>query len=100
MPFVEINVDTYPGNVNIIDETMHSVAGAYNASMPKKANEFWRQLAYWWTEEIAALRRKTLALRRKAQRKRKRGFFGLETRFHRDAKKALKKAILASEHGC
>ena len=45
----------------LIDKTMHSVAEACNASMPKKAKKFWRQPAYWWTEEIAELRRKALA---------------------------------------
>ena len=83
-----------------IDVTMHTVSMACNASMPRKAKKCRRQPAYWWNEEIAELRRKALASRRKAQRKKKRGLLGPEARIYKDAKKALKKAILDSQHRC
>lgn len=40
-----------------------------NATMPKRGKKFQRNPVYWWSNEIAALRRECLAARRKSTRK-------------------------------
>ncbi|KAG8223374.1 hypothetical protein J437_LFUL001252 [Ladona fulva] len=56
--------------------------------------------AYWWTEEIAELRRNCLKLRRKAQRAR-RGTKGIDySSEHKSARKELRIAIKRSKFRC
>lgn len=69
-------------------------------SMPRKRLRN-RRPAYWWTEDIAFLRRKCLYLRRRAQRARKRGRNGAqEVADHKSANKELRRAIRQSQDRC
>ncbi|GJQ86991.1 hypothetical protein Trydic_g12575 [Trypoxylus dichotomus] len=52
----------------LVESTMSGIASACDASMPRKAPRHCKRAAYWWTAEIAELRRRCLRLRRIAQR--------------------------------
>ena len=54
----------------IAAETAKLLTRACNASMPRKRARRDKDPVYWWTEEIAELRRACLRLRRRAQRAR------------------------------
>lgn len=73
---------------------------ACDAAMPRRTGTVNRQPAYWWTEEIAELRRKCIKARRKAQRARGRATFSELQIYFRVCRLALKRAILASKNRC
>lgn len=56
----------------VVERTMALIRRACDASMPQKKNNKNRYPAYWWSEEIAHLRKVCFSLRRKAQRAKKR----------------------------
>ena len=80
---------------------MRLVNEACNVSMPKMTPKRQRQPTYWWTEEIAELRRAALAARRRAQRERERSGPGASSA---DAvprcQRHLKRAIRMSKSRC
>ncbi|GJQ69586.1 hypothetical protein Trydic_g6680 [Trypoxylus dichotomus] len=74
-----------------------SEASACDASVPRKAPRHCRRAAYWWTAEIAELRRRCLRLRRIAQRAGNREEANIRSAEHREAKKSLRWAINESK---
>ncbi|XP_054009166.1 uncharacterized protein LOC128892659 [Hylaeus anthracinus] len=56
----------------MVSHTMGLITRTCDASMPRKKPWKGRAQAYWWTGQIASLRRKCLRLRRLAQRARRR----------------------------
>lgn len=57
---------------DIVNLTMNLIRKACNASMPRKYNQHGnKKSAYWWTEEIARLRKECLIKRRSFTRKNK-----------------------------
>lgn len=81
----------------LVDATMASIEAACNAAMPKKSSRRHGQSAYWWTPEIAQLRRRCLHLRRIAQRAKGREEANARSEEHKEAKKALRHAINRSK---
>lgn len=83
-----------------VDATMRLIHRACDASMPriKKPNGHWKPV-YWWTNEIADLRRRCLHLRRQVTRGRRRNTEPTENTLaeYRTAKLELKKSIKKSK---
>lgn len=88
---------TRAGVEDLADRTMRLIRRVCDAWMPKRASNGGRKRAYWWTDDIAELRRKDMRLRRRAQRIRKKGDIGLATGVNMDAKQKLKIAIKNSK---
>lgn len=84
----------------LVGKTMTLIAKACDASMPKRCNRRGGQPAYWWTEEIAELRRECLKRRRKAQRIRRKSQAIEEMQDYRVARKQLTKAIRKRKFNC
>lgn len=84
----------------LVASTISLIATACEASMPRKKPRHGNPPAYWWTSEIADLRRKCLRLRRTAQRARNRAEANLRSAEHKDAKKELRRAINRSKVRC
>ena len=84
---------------DVVKDTMNLIHKASDASMPRKKHFRGRKATYWWSTEIAELRKKSFQSRRKAQRARKRihGEFALKTQEYLCAKKELRKAIRSSK---
>ncbi|XP_033225829.1 uncharacterized protein LOC117178511 [Belonocnema kinseyi] len=57
----------------LVKKTMSLIKKACDFSMPKRSRHRPNEKNYWWNNEIADLRRQALAMRRKAQSKRRRG---------------------------
>lgn len=86
----------------VVETTMRLIHKACDASMPLRApRRSGRPPAYWWTDEIAELRRICHVMRRKATRAR-RNSNELEARTSqlKRAKKDLKRAIFLSKQKC
>lgn len=81
----------------LVEDTMRLIHEACNSSMPRKNPRKNRRPAYWWTEDIANLRRKCLQLRRRAQRSRRGPEAALRSAEHKTAKKELRDAIKRSK---
>uniref|UniRef100_T1HW45 Endo/exonuclease/phosphatase domain-containing protein n=1 Tax=Rhodnius prolixus TaxID=13249 RepID=T1HW45_RHOPR len=84
----------------VVRATMRLIQKACDAAMPRKGKFRGNKgPAYWWTEEIAQLRRNCLRLRRKATRTRRRNASEaeVEQEEYRAAKKALKHSINRSK---
>ena len=80
----------------IVDATSQLIYQACNASMPKKKNRSKRRSAYWWSEEIAGIRRQCLEYRRKVTRARRKTGNKEITKIdvlYKQAKKKLQKTI-------
>ena len=77
----------------IAAETAKLLTRACNASMPRKRARRDKDPVYWWTEEIAELRRACLRLRRKAQRARTQTGALPRCEEYRGARRALRRAI-------
>ncbi|XP_053976365.1 uncharacterized protein LOC128875066 [Hylaeus volcanicus] len=56
----------------IVRGTLNLIRRACDESMPRRRPFSGRRQAYWWTDQIASLRREALRLRRRAQRARSR----------------------------
>ncbi|XP_073999982.1 uncharacterized protein [Rhodnius prolixus] len=84
---------------DIVNTTMCLVRQACDDSMPRRAKLRRRKTAvYWWTEEIAELRRKCLRLRRIVTRARRRNRdVEMEHSQFSQARRALKNAIFRSK---
>lgn len=85
---------------SFVDSTMRAIERACDSSMPRRKPFRGRRQAYWWTDEIAQLRRTALMLRRRAQRSRSHLGAAAWATEHRDAKKALTRAIRLSKARC
>lgn len=81
----------------VVEATMSAITQACEASMPRKRRRENRRPVYWWTEEIAELRRKCLHLRRVAQRSRNRPEAAVTSMEHITARKSLRAAIKMSK---
>ena len=83
-----------------VEDTMSLIDQACQASMPRKRPHTRRAATYWWNAEIAEIRKKCLRLRRRAQRKKKRGPAEAvkSAAEYLQAKKALNKAIKRSKN--
>ena len=88
----------YRGNVDqMVKDVMNIVHNACDSSMPKSYGRKDRRPAYWWTAEIADLRKKCLKLRRRSQRMRRRDPSLLSHIEYSRAKKQLRDAIKLSK---
>lgn len=87
------------GAETIAAQTIHNMSEACNASMPKIGQSLRRKAAYWWSNEIAELRRKCIQCRRILTRARGRnhGPAPNEEIEFKEARKALKLAIRRSK---
>ncbi|XP_026471509.1 uncharacterized protein LOC113375778 [Ctenocephalides felis] len=83
---------------NIVTKTMKIITAACNASMPRRKTQDLRRPAYWWTCEIAELRKKCHQLRRRATRAARHSpdqtYYSNE---YKAAKKELNRAIKSSK---
>ena len=73
---------------------------ACDASMPRNRYSGKRQPAYWWTAEIAEIRKVCIRARRQMQRSRHRPNFGDLQEIYRARKRELKIAIQRSKRRC
>ena len=81
-----------------VESAMAHIRQACNAAMPRKGHRETRNPAYWWSEEIAELRKICFSLRRKAQRaKKKPEEMALKMANFLQRKKELGKAIKRSK---
>lgn len=99
IPTLQTNPTRYEVETRV-DETVHFIQRSCDASMPRKKLWKGRREAYWWTSEIAELRKHALKLRRKAQRSRNTEEAAVRSAEHRAAKKELGLAIRASKTRC
>ncbi|XP_039968158.1 uncharacterized protein LOC120779870 [Bactrocera tryoni] len=76
-----------------VEHTMRNITKACQKSMPKATHSKRKAAVYWWTENIAELRRTCLRLRRSYTRSRRRGAAPQEAEQYKAAKKELKHAI-------
>lgn len=74
----------------LITCTMRLITKSCDGSMPRRSRQAHRKPAYWWTQDIAELRRSCLKLRRRALRARRNR---RDTALHNDAYKAAKKQL-------
>ena len=83
-------------------DTMQFIRDACDASMPRHSKRSKHKAAYWWTEEIAMLRKVCLQNRRKYTRTRRRSgeAFPSEPEEYKQAKKRLRLAINHSKQRC
>ncbi|XP_050338714.1 uncharacterized protein LOC126765178 [Bactrocera neohumeralis] len=77
----------------IVEHTMFNITRACKKSMPKASHSKHKAAVYWWTENIAQLRRTCLRLRRSYTRSRRRGAASEEAELYKAAKKELKQTI-------
>ena len=83
---------------DIASTEMRVILRACETSMPRKKPPVKRRAVYWWTEEIAELRRKATRCRRKATRAKKNGIdIILRCTEYKVAKIALQWAINQSK---
>lgn len=83
------------------EELMEVIKGACDAAMPRRNySRSHHKPQYWWTNEIAELRKLTLAARRRYQRAIKRGPADEEHRGFKEAKKDLRLTIRRSQETC
>lgn len=96
-PIIRVESDRVEDLYNSLDCYM---SDACSQSMPRRVYHGNKKPAYWWTEEIAALRKSSFAARRKYQRAReRRGADDCreEQRRAREALKALRVAVRKSQ---
>ena len=85
----------------VTDCTMKVIEKACEEAVPRKRTRGSRRPAYWWTNEIADLRKTCLQLRRRTQRVKKRDVDAAPLAAeYKAAKKSLKKAIKPSRQRC
>ena len=92
---------TGPREAEILVKKVTSLLrGACDASMPRRRPWKGSKLVYWWTPEIAELRKECHRTRRRAQRARDRPEAAALSAEHKDAKHRLAKAIRQSKTRC
>lgn len=84
----------------LVSSTMRLITSACELAMPRRKPRHDKRPAYWWTSEIAELRRMCLALRRKAQRALNRPEANRMSAEHKHARKQLRRAINQSKARC
>lgn len=86
----------------LVDETMRSIGRLCKASMPRKTARHARRTTYWWTDEIAQLRRRCITAKRKMYRARERNQpqAAALTAEYKTARKTLTYAIKNSKKRC
>lgn len=82
---------------DLVGRTTDVIAGMCDKSMPRTIQGNGRRPAYWWTDEIATLRRDCLRKRRKAQRARNGRNEADRSAEYKMARKALRVAIARSK---
>lgn len=93
-------LETVGPSCTVVEATMGLIRRGCNASMPKRKNlRGNRKAVYWWTDEIAALRRRCIQCRRRITRTRRRNPEAAElgSAELREAKRELKRAIVRSK---
>ena len=80
--------------------TMSLISSACEQSMPAVSGRRGKKPVYWWTPEIAELRKRCLGLRRAAQRARNRPEANARSAEHRAARRELRRAINRSKVRC
>lgn len=82
-------------------QLMEYITGACDAAMPRlKPARSYHKPQYWWTNEIAELRRASLKARRQYQKAVKRGPAEEQKRICKEARKSLRIAIRKSQDNC
>ena len=85
----------------VTDATMKVIEQACAEAVPRKTSSRSRRPAYWWTDEIADLRKTCLRLRRRTQRMKRRDQDAAPLAAeYSAAKKTLKRAIKSSQQRC
>lgn len=84
----------------IVSATMGAIEAACEVSMPRKTGRRGKSPAYWWTPEIATMRRSCHRLRRLAQRTRDPAEIMQRSTEHKLAKKQLRREINRSKAQC
>ncbi|XP_046815730.1 uncharacterized protein LOC124422840 [Vespa crabro] len=84
----------------LVGATVRHIVMACESAIPRKKPRHGKRPAYWWTPEIAELRRKCLKLRRAARRARKGSEANAKSAEHKAAKKQLRRAINKSKVNC
>ena len=83
-----------------VSRVTSAIVRACDASLPRSGNRNRCQPTYWWTEEIAELRRACLTLRRRAQRAQERRGASAPNAKFKQAQKRLRLVIKASNRRC
>ncbi|XP_026811330.1 uncharacterized protein LOC113552686 [Rhopalosiphum maidis] len=82
-------------------QLMEYITGACDAAMPRvKPTRSYHKPQFWWTDEIAELRKASLTARRRYQKAAKRGPAEEQKRVFKEAKKSLRLAIRRSQENC
>ncbi|XP_036327420.1 uncharacterized protein LOC118740030 [Rhagoletis pomonella] len=88
---------SYNNAMEIVETTMKMISRACTKAMPTTGSNRHKTPAYWWTENIAQLRRTCFHLRRTYTRARRRSAAVEEAQLYQAARKELKRAIEASK---
>ena len=89
---------SYEGKAEyLVADAMKLLHQACDVAMPRITWRSNRRAVYWWTDEIASLRKECLRLRRRAQRVRRRNDPCQEQALYKAAKKRLSEAIRSSK---
>ena len=84
----------------VTNATMKVIEQACSEAVPRKTSSRSRRPAYWWTDEIADLRKTCLQLRRRTQRVKRRDQDAAPLAAAYSAAKKLKRAIKLSQQRC
>lgn len=84
----------------LVASTIDRITSACEASMPRRRPRNGKRPAYWWTPEIADMRKRCCRLRRAAQRARNRAEANVKSAEHKAAKKQLRRTINRSKAHC
>lgn len=82
---------------SLANDMVSRVSESCSASMPRTSQHSRKPSVYWWTPEIAEMRRVCLRNRRRYTRARRSGDAMLEADEYRQSRKSLKRAIMASK---
>ena len=83
-----------------VTSMMELIVSACDESMPRRKTRRDKQPVYWWTTEIAELRRSSLRARRAASRARTPADIRRKSVEYKAAKKSLRRAINRSKASC
>ncbi|XP_046837586.1 uncharacterized protein LOC124432619 [Vespa crabro] len=101
LQIVSASLSPHAQSRRITAATMQLIEKARTIAVPKTKKKLHGRPAYWWTNEIADLCKKCLKLRRVAQRAKRRDLDAAPLAAeYQAAKKALKRAIKASQRRC